>query len=239
MKIIKTTNLSAEDEESSYYLKSWYDSLVNFRGGFPGSTDGFEEEIQDLILLVKKVGEMVLIEENMAREIRNEAKTTSEDNYQLEGIYEDTRSSLTFRKHTYKSLFLTSNSLLENKVIELCQIINNCQKGGENNLPDLKGYLKEYWAYLKRVLHESKNVDELFTTREFYQEIRNAIQHRGGKSKMMSLTPFIEETAGISYEKNPDQKSFNVSIIHSSFIIDYLLQIKTFLNQLTLEVSKV
>lgn len=146
-----------------------------------------------------------------------------------------------FSSHLYNSMFVMVNSLLEDRLFDIC---DECKDLLNLKLKreDLKGRddIKKSKDYLKKVIGVgfSKSLTEKWNTASKYKRIRNSIVHKGGKiidpksKDEKVLIDFIQARPEIKFL----EESKTISIQGSKFILKFCDFVDFFLQDLVDEI---
>lgn len=237
MKIfIRNTELSKEEIGEQSFFQNQQLDLEEFIGGAPNRNNGYSNEIEETILLIKKVGELIIEEEKTAKYKRNQSQNYAEDSSEFDKILDETNTSLNLRRHAYKSLFLLSHTILENRIVEFSQLVNRYHGSKKGKLPKLVGDFGKHIDFLEDSSRfKAKSfIPEL----DKYIKVRNVLSHRVKyltQSEFEKINDWIILPKAVSIKNTSEfgnNDSYAIVITHSSFIVDYLNKIKLLLDSL-------
>ncbi|HQG37754.1 MAG TPA: hypothetical protein PLK15_01375 [Chitinophagales bacterium] len=193
------------EEESAYITYQIIENELNrIQGGLPNNYNGIVDELQNIRLLITKIGELVLHEENDAIQKRKDIINKGKE-HEIDDVFESTSQSLKFRQSTYNSLFFSIHILLEKSFVQIAELIKQFSLNTNSEFPNIRSDIKSFYNYINANISDTDKQDsksEIFPNQYVYTEIRNALYHRNGFSNDLKLLSWIEDRNDIKITEN-------------------------------------
>ena len=239
---VRTTETEEEDYTWMNDIIDYQESLDNFFGGIYKSS-GLFDETEALSKLIELVGKQVISEEKEYNaKLKNEYDPESDNHTELAGKYSYLKS---YRALTYRALLMLVHSCFEARLNEFCSLLVKHKRNKETTVPSGSkteggriAMLLEDFLFVIMPPIKSK-IEKKSKLMYFFNAFRNKINHRNGlfvanknNADIVLIKEVVKDRSDFSIkvvERRSHEKLYQIAILKSSFIKDYLgLVIDTF-----------